>query len=137
MSVQKDKREDSPLTLPLLARNHAKYVIQITKNPKTFPPEYNPEVTNDIVKEAKDIHRLIWAANNVRVTGPETYKMRRRHQEEAACICNTLLADIEIAKSLFHLKGKRVKYWTAQVVEIRNRTRAWIRDDADRYKKYR
>ena len=136
MSVQKDKRKDSPLTLPLLARNHAKYVIQITKNPKWFPSEYNPEVTNDLVKEAKDIHRLIWAANNVKVTGPETYKMRRQQQEEAAIICNTLLADIEIARALFRLRGNRVKYWTAQVVEIRNRTRAWIKSDADRYRQY-
>ena len=79
-NVRKDERSDNPLTLPLLARDHAKYVIQITKNPKWFPPEYNRAVTDDLVKEAKDINRLIWAANNIRVTGPKTYETRRAYQ---------------------------------------------------------
>ena len=136
-NVRKDERSDNPLTLPLLARDHAKYVIQITKNPKWFPPEYNRAVTDDLVKEAKDINRLIWAANNIRVTGPKTYETRRAYQEEAAITCNALLADIEIARTLFHLRGKRVKHWTERVVEIRNRTRAWVKSDADRYRQYR
>lgn len=137
MSVQKDERRDGKLLLPVLARNHAKYVIQITKNPRWFPPEYNREVTDDLVRQAKDINRYIWAANNILVKSKEEYAERRRYQEKAALICNTLLADIEIARAMFHLRGKRVKYWTGQVVEIRNRTRAWIKSDADRYKQYR
>lgn len=136
-NVQKDKRKDGKLTLPILARNHAKWVIQITKNAKWFPPEYNHTVTDEIVLEAKNIHRHIWTANNILVRSPETYRDRRREQEKAAMLCNDLLADIEIAATLFHLRGKRVKYWTAAVVEIRNRTRAWIDSDADRYKQYR
>ena len=77
------------------------------------------------------------AGNNILVKSNEDYAERRRYQEKAALTCNTLLADIEIAASLFHLRGKRVKFWTGQVVEIRNRTRAWIKYDADRYKQYR
>ena len=89
------------------------------------------------MRQAKDINRYIWAANNILVKSKEEYAERRRYQEKAALICNTLLADIEIARAMFHLRGKRVKYWTGQVVEIRNRTRAWIKSDADRYKQYR
>jgi len=120
-----------------MARKHAKWVIQITKNPKWFLPEYNHMVTDEIVLEAKNINRYIWSANNIVVNSPEDYEERRRAQETAARLCNDLLADIELAKSIFHLRGKRVKYWTETVVEIRNRTRAWIKSDAERYKKYR
>ena len=136
MSVQKDKRRDGRLRLSVLARNHALYVIQITKNPKVFNPEFNHEVTDDLVKQAKDINRLLWAANNVMVNSHDDYTLRRRYQEQAALTCNTLLADMEIAHKLFHLSAKRMKFWTEQLVEVRNRTRAWIESDAKRYKEY-
>ena len=103
MSVQKDSRREGRLSLATLARSHAKYVIQITKNPKVFDPAYSDSVTDDIIRQAKDINRQIWAANNVLVNSPEDYKLRRQHQEKAALLCNTLLADMEIAQSVFHL----------------------------------
>ena len=137
MSVPKDKRRDGRLTLSVLARNHAKYVIQITKNEKVFDPKYSREVTDDLVRQAKDINRFIWAANNIVVTSKEDYAERRRYQKQAALTCNLLLADIEIAQKIFHLSSKRVKYWTGLLVEIRNRTRTWIQSDATRYAEYR
>lgn len=137
MSVQKDKRSDGKLTLPVLSRQHAKYVIQITKNPKVFDPAYNQEVTADLVRQAKDINRCIWSANQIKVTSTELYQDRRKLQAEAVMLCRSLLADIAIAKGIFHLKGKRVKYWTENLIEIRNRTQAWMEYDADRYRKYR
>lgn len=137
MSVQKDKRRKGRLNLATQARGHAKYVIQITKNPKIFDPQYNYVVTADLVRQAKDINRYIWAANNIRVDSKEDYQQRHKYQEAAALTCNTLLADIEMAASIFHLRGKRVKYWTEMVVNIRNGTREWIKSDAERYSEYR
>lgn len=64
MSVQKDSRREGRLSLATLARSHAKYVIQITKNPKVFDPAYSDSVTDDIIRQAKDINRQIWAVNN-------------------------------------------------------------------------
>ena len=136
MSVQKDKRNEGKLTLPVTARNLALYTIQITKNPKVFNPEFNYEVTSGLVREAKDIFRYIWTANNVLVTDRESLEERKKYQRQAALLCNVLLADIAIAQKLFHLKGKRVRFWTEQVVEVRNKTRAWIKSDANRYQKY-
>ena len=135
--VRKDERVQGKLALSMLARNHAAYVIQITKNPNIFTPEYNDSITADLVKEAKDIFHYIWGANNVLVNSADTYKIRRRYQELAANTCNVLLADMEIAHKLFHLSSKRMKYWTGLVVEIRNKTRAWTNSDAKRYEKYR
>ena len=137
MSVQKDKRRAGKLRLSVLARNHAKYVIQITKNQKIFKPEYNHEVTDDIVKEAKDINRYLWAANNIKVNSTERYNKRREYQEQAILTCDMLQADMEIAQSIFHLSGRRVTYWEGLLLEIRNKAVAWMDNDAKRYEKYR
>ena len=123
MSVPKDSRKEGKLALAVMARGHAKYVIQITSNPKVFDPKYSHAVTDDIINEAKSIYRYIRAANDIVVRSKENYADRRTCQQKAVRLCNTLLADMEIAKSIFHL--------------IRNKTRAWIESDAERYKKYR
>lgn len=137
MSVRKDERNEGKLALSELAVRHAVYVIQITKNEKIFTPEYNEAVTNDLVRTAKNISRYIWAANNVLVNSKETYSIRRKYQELAATECNVLLADVNIARKLFHISSKRMRYWTGMLVEIRNKTRGWITSDAKRYAQYR
>lgn len=137
MSVPKDSRKESKLALAVLAREHATYVIQITKNPKNFDPAYRTALTDDLIKSAKDIYHYIWAANNVMVRSKEDYANRRSYQKKAILMCNTLIADMEVAQSVFHISGKRMRYWAAMVVEIRNKTRAWIESDAERYKAYR
>ena len=62
---------------------------------------------------------------------------RLKQRRTIPAFCRDLLADIAIAKSVFHLSGRRVKFWSEIVVEIRNRTQAWIESEADRYKQYR
>ena len=58
---------------------------------------------------------------------------RRRLQLSAARKCNRLLALIGIAKSSFHLKNKRVKFWTGKVLAVRGMIRSWNESDSKRY----
>ena len=44
-----------------------------------------------------------------------------------------LLALIGIAKSSFHLKNKRVKFWTGKVLKVRGMIRSWNESDSKRY----
>ena len=135
--VQKDSRREGKLALAVLARMHAKYVMQITSNPKIFDPRYYHAITVDLIRTSKDIYRSIWAANNTLVKSKSDYAARRKYQVHAVMLCNMMLADIEIAQSVFHLKGKRMRYWAGMVIEIRNKARAWIESDAKRYSEYR
>lgn len=135
--VQKDSRREGKLALAVLARTHAKYVIQITSNPKIFDPRYYHAITVDLIRTSKDIYRSIWAANNTPVKSKGDYATRRKYQVRAAMLCNMMLADIEIAQPVFHLKGKRMRYWAGMVMEIRNKARVWIESDAKRYSEYR
>lgn len=135
--VQKDSRREGKLALAVLARMHAKYVMQITSNPKIFDQRYYHAITVDLIRTSKDIYRSIWAANNTLVKSKSDYAARRKYQVRAVMLCNMMLADIEIAQSVFHLKGKRMRYWAGMVIEIRNKARVWIESDAKRYSEYR
>ena len=109
------------------------YTLRITKNEKIFLPEYQKQVTDDIIETAKDIYIDAWDANNVRVVTKDDWIERRRLQLSAARKCNRLLALIGIAKSSFHLKNKRVKFWTGKVLAVRGMIRSWNESDSKRY----
>lgn len=137
MSVPQSQRPEHILQLHVKARNHAAYVIQITKNPKVFDPAYATAITDKMIKLAIDIFTNLWSANNVLVKDSLSYKMRHEYQEYACLECNNLLAMIDIAYKLFHLTSSRVKFWSGWVIDIRNGARAWIQSDAKRYEEYR
>ena len=137
MSVPVNKRTQGKLEVCVKAHDLCVYTLQITKNKNVFVPEYQDAMTNKIVQLAIDIHAEVWSANNVLVKSPETLKYRRRLQEAAAIKCNVLLAMIDIAWSIFHLSGKRVRFWAGKVIETRNLIRAWSSSDAARYKNFR
>ena len=43
---------------------------------------------------------------------------------------------LDVAKTLFNIRGKRVKYWTKQVVTVKRMYIAWHNADKERYAKY-
>lgn len=121
------------------ARNLSLYTVKICSNTNNFQPEYYQTMTGDIIKKAKDIYRLGKRANAIYVqgkTGHERWKERSRYQREAILLCVDLLSDIDVAKTLFNIRGKRVKYWTKQVVTVKRMYIAWHNADKERYAKY-
>lgn len=117
-----------------MARSLAAYTIKITKNPHTFPPEYNNGITNDIIHSAKVIYTNCWSANNIYVREKQDWIDRCRLQEEAVRECNNLLALIQLAQEVFHLKTKRIKFWGEKTIGVRNKIRAWNDSDRLRYR---
>jgi hypothetical protein len=129
------QRGEGKLNVLVKADDLAVYTIRITRNAKIFLPEYQTALTNDIIKSAKDIFIWCWTANNIRVgDSPENWKNRKKLQQQAARECNNLLAMIRIAKPLYHLASKRVKYWSEKILEVRRCIRAWSESDQERYK---
>lgn len=91
-------------------------------------------MTGDMIKKAKDIYRLGKRANAIYVqgkTGHERWEERSRYQREAIFLCIDLLSDIDVAKALFNIRGKRVKYWTKQVVTVKRMYIAWHNADKE------
>lgn len=134
VAVPETERGKGKFDVLIKANDLAVYTIRICKNEKVFLPEYQTALTNEIISTAKQIYIKCWTANNIRVgEEPENWKARKQLQEEAARECNNLLALIQIAKPLFHLASKRVKYWGSKTIEVRNLIRDWKAGDSKRY----
>lgn len=135
MSVPAGLRGESKFEVLIDALKLSVYTIRITKNEKVFLPEYRSALTDDMVRAAKNIYTYAWQANNIRVQDHEDFKNRSDLQEKAILECYALLPMIQMAKMVFHLKGKRVKYWSEMTVKVKDELKAWKTSDSKRYKK--
>lgn len=133
MSVPEGQRKEGRFTLLIKAEELARYTIVITANEKVFLPMYQRALTDKINSYAIDIYTKLRTANEIEVHELGDWEERDKLQKQAADCCNNLLALIDIAKRVFHLNSKRVKYWGTMIVEVRNRIRAWNRSDERRY----
>lgn len=115
------------------ARGVALHTIHICTNKNIFLPEYQSALTNDLIQTAKNIYKNVWKANNIRVTKQKHWKYRSNLQMEAILDCNDLLASIGLARALFHLKGKKVAYWSQMVIDARTLIGKWHDSDRKRY----
>ena len=134
MTVPVSRRGENKLAAAIAAHELAVYTIKICCNAKVFTPEYQTALTNDLVDTAKNIAKLTMRANNVLVKSTTLAQMRLRYQHEAANCCNDLLVLIQLAKPVFHLAGKRVKYWGGLGLKARELIRAWHDANAKEYK---
>ena len=110
------------------------HTIQICKNKKIFTVEYQDALTNDIIRCAKNIYVYAWEANNIYVREDnDRWPQRERLQLLAISKCHELIALINIARRLFHLKGKKVRYWTQLVIDTRAMLGKWHEANARQY----
>lgn len=131
-----DTPQNRQLDAAWYARELAIYTIKICTNENVFLPEYRSALTDDIIRTAKNIYINTWTANNIRVDGKrkeELWNWRSHLQKQAILDCNNLLALIGLARMLFHLKGKRVNFWSEQTLKARNYIKKWRESDIDRY----
>lgn len=133
MSVPETQRGEGKFNVLVKAQELCVYTIQICCNQNIFLPEYQNALTNDIISTAKDIFKLCWTANNVKVECKYDHAKRKELQLKACEECNNLLALMQIAQKLFHLKTKRIRYWGSFTIEVRNLIRSWIDSDRRRY----
>lgn len=83
---------------------------------------------------AYDIYTMAWTANKIRAdTNSINREMRYQRQEEAILLCDEMLAYIGVAKQVFHLKSKRIKYWSGLILEVRSLLQKWKESDVSRY----
>lgn len=132
--------EDNQRNRVLIACDKAKqlaiYTIHICKNTKVFDPIYYDSITVDLIRYAKDIYIKSWQANNIRVrSNGQGWDLRCNLQLESISLCSSLLATIDLAKGVFHLRNKRIKYWVGFVIDVRDLLKKWHDGDVKRYSK--
>ena len=120
-------------TFVAVADSGRRYILQ-RKNKNIFVEEYQDALTNDIIRCAKDIYIYAWTGNNIYVK-PDNGRWPEREQYQRAAIkkCNELLALINMARRLFHLKGKKVRYWSQMTLDTRALLARWHEANAKQY----
>lgn len=136
MSVPEGKRSKNRLEVQVKAQALASYTVKICSNKNVFKPEFDDELVRRIKACAYDICVKLWSANNIRAeTSLVDRRMRYELQEEAILLCDQMLVYIGIARSVFHLKSKRMKYWTEQILAVKALAQKWKESDVSRYGK--
>lgn len=136
MSVAEPLRHKGRLEVHVKAQFLASYTAQILMNGKVFDQNVDKVLIDRIRKCAIDIYVKSWQANKIRAdTNDINRTMRYQLQEEAIMICDELHACIGIAKSVYHLRHRRMKYWSGLITEVRNLLQAWKESDVSRYGK--
>lgn len=132
MSVPRSKRS-IPKLKPLLDANMLiKHTILITSNEKVFKLCYKA-LTDDIVHCSEKIFTKAWEANNIRINTLEDWKWKYHLQTEAINECKNMLALINIAYGIFHLRGQKVDYWASLIIQTSNSLSEWRKKDKNRY----
>lgn len=136
MSVPVNQRSHGTLEAYTKAYELATYTLRITKNKKIFTEDYQEQLTDYIISSALDIYMLTGYANSLTVKtskDKDNYDARIRAQNEAIRRCGDLIRLIFIAKPIFHLSSKRVKYWHGLTKDTRNLIKAWSDSDVKRF----
>lgn len=147
MSVNKSERNvpDTPQNRQLdaawKARGLALHTIKICNNKNIFLPEYQSSLTDDIIRLSKNIYIKVWRANNIRMDVKDpakkarAWEARNKLQQSAILDCCDMLAMIGLARTLFHLKGKKAEYWSKLTLEVREYIKRWHESDINRFER--
>lgn len=134
MSVPEPIRHKGRLEVHVKAQALAAHTALILKNQKVFDPEVDIELINRIRNCSYDIYAKSWAANKINAETNEVNRnMRYQLQEEALLLCDQMHAYIGIAKAVFHLKKRKMNYWSRMIMEVRALLQAWKESDVKRY----
>lgn len=134
MSVAEPLRHKGRMEVHIAGQFLASYTLMILKNPKVFSPEVDDELIRRIKGCALDIYAKSWAANQIKAdTNAENRRLRYRKQVEAIMLCDEMHAYIGIAKQVFHLRKRRMKYWSGLIMNVRRLLQAWKESDAERF----
>lgn len=135
MAVVKSDQQDNIYTKFLAARKVSAYTIRICSNQKVFLPEFKGAVVDDLIETAKRIFIDAWEANDIRVETAQDWEDRERLERSAIRACNRLLALMQIAKTVYHLRSSRIKYWGELTRTAREDLKTWHTSDRKRYTK--
>lgn len=136
MSVPVNQRSHGKLEACVKAHDLAVYTLRITKNKKIFTTDYQECLTDHIISAALNIYIFSKAANDLTVRTPQdrdNFDERCKLQKLAIIECGNLMSLILLAKPIFHLSSKRVKYWHTMTKETRCLIKAWSDSDKKRF----
>lgn len=116
----------------LAAQRLATHTIEICSTESIFKPAYKM-FTDKIIDLSIGVYLDTRQANEIVVTSEVAWEVRNKLQIEAIAECNTLIAMMDLAKSVHHLRSKKVKFWLELAVDVKTKLTNWHNADVKRY----
>lgn len=113
------------------------HTLRNCKNPNIFTTDYKDSVTDRIIDLAEDIYMNAFSANKIRVreqNQKEDWKERESRQKTAIRKCDDLVAQINVARRVLHLRKGKVEYWIRKITYTKSQLTKWHESDLRRYK---
>ena len=134
MSGPEPIRHKGRLEVPVKAQFLAYDTSKIVGNKNVFDPEMDERLIDRMKTCSEDIYIRAWQANKIRAETNRIDRITRYNlQGEAILLCDELHACIGIAKPVFHLRTRKVKYWSGLITEVRKLLQSWKESDVKRY----
>ena len=134
MSVPEPERHKGRLEVHVKAQALAVHTAKILSNEKIFNPSVDSTLIERMKNCAYDIYIRSWQANKIRAETNAINRITRYNlQEESILLCDELHTLIGIAKQVYHLRSRKVKYWSGLIVEVRALLQGWKESDVKRY----
>ena len=133
-SVKPSQRPESRFATGDEALKLATYTSDILANENVFDPKFKTTI-DEIAYEARMIYHLVRVANDIVVKerGSAEAQARLARQKKALAICEDLRTDIMIAKGLFHLRARRIRYWNKLLKSTEKMIKNWHNGDVARF----
>ena len=127
-----EKRELDTLTKAIELSAHT---IMCCENEGVFPKRHRQSIVSDLIKDSKDVVKLINRANNLDLVNE--YKSRVKYQNIALDKLEDLEMDLQI--SFFALKPniteKKLDNWLRLIDETRTLLKRWKKQNFEDYQK--
>lgn len=139
MSVVKSKRSIPNQQEFLDVDNLLRHTLKVTSNENIFLPCYKG-LTDEIVRTAVTIYTKCFEAYNIRIRRDDYYinsiNLRTELQRDAILECKNFLNLLNVAYSIYHLRGQKVDYWASLAIKARTSITRWRKRDIEAYKKW-
>lgn len=128
--------QETKLQVVIDAKKLYCHSVKIMGNKKVFNPE-NDFHNRTLIKISDlliDVYSKTWEANRINVPKePELAGERLSLQRHAIVSAKLLLPLFELAKTQFHLEGRKFWHWMNMLVELGKKLSAWHKADVERY----
>lgn len=132
MIVESDRKE-SKFQPVLNAREVSIYSTRILGNEKRFAPNRSEYLLNKMQESSINIFMYAKVALD---TDLYTHREKREKLQSLAYDeCIKMLLYLEIAKPIFQIPSKRLRYWTSLLVKTKDGLKKWMAADRREYNK--
>lgn len=130
MSQLVKDRPPQKLTVLTKAEALCTHTLKIIGNPNNFGDQC-PVLKDRIAESAINIYMDSIHANEIRVGNDPVLKEKRLGlQNSAINNCDDLFKYIQLAIPIFHIKARRVEFWTGLLFEVKRLLIAWRKSNS-------